>query len=168
LTEIRDAYIESYETALQMIDEKRGVNTILSFLTKAAEKCAGADTVSSILFLDSNGLLRNGASPRLPKDYLAAIDGLKPNPKIGTCAAAAATGLMVVTEDFYADTKWAELRHLPLALGFKGAWSLPIISEQGKVLGTFGTYYSKKRTPTPVEIEGVGWLARAAAMALNK
>jgi GAF domain-containing protein len=151
-----------------MIDERHPVDDILSYLTKAAEQRAGADTVSSILLLDSNGLLRNGASPRLPKDYLAAIDGLKPNPKVGTCAAAAARGSLVVTEDFYEDSKWAELRHLPLALGFKGAWSLPIISESGKVLGTFGTYYSKKRTPTPGEIEGVGLLARAAARALKK
>lgn len=141
---------------------------VLSFLTKQAENAAGTDTVSSILVLDNEGLLRNGASPRLPKDYLAAIDGLKPHPQVGTCAAAAATASMVVTEDFHHDSKWAELKHLPTALGFKGAWSYPIISSSGKVLGTFGTYFSKKRTPTDREIEGVQLLAKAAAMALER
>jgi GAF domain-containing protein len=168
LTDIKDIYIEAYERALHMLENDLPTSEILSFLTKAAEKAAGADTVSSILLLDGYGLLRNGASPRLPHDYLKAIDGLKPHPKVGTCAAAAATGLMVVTEDFYDDNKWAELRHLPLALGFKGAWSMPITNKAGKVLGTFGTYFSKKRIPTQSEIEGVTLLANATAQVLER
>lgn len=73
------------------------------------------------LVLDEEGLLRNAASPDLPLDYLNAIDRLKPDAKVGTCAAAAATGCVVITPDFRADDKWAELRHLPLSLGFVGA-----------------------------------------------
>jgi GAF domain-containing protein len=164
---VGEVYERGYQNALKMISEGHPKEIVLSYLTKAAEMAAGADTVSSILLLDKSGLLRNGASPRLPKDYLAAIDGLKPDPKVGTCAAAAATGCMVVTEDFYEDSKWAELRHLPLALGFKGAWSMPIISEDDKVIGTFGTYYSRKRKPGDSEIEGVRLLAKAATLALK-
>lgn len=166
-TNTKQLYENAYEQAMQMIREGSRKEVVLSFLTRAAESAAGADTVSSILLLDASGLLRNGASPRLPADYLAAIDGLKPHPKVGTCAAAAATGCMVVTEDFYEDTKWAELRHLPLALGFKGAWSMPIISEEGKVLGTFGTYFSRKRAPSEMEINGIEILAKAAALAIR-
>jgi len=125
--------------------------------------------VSSILVLDDHGLLRNGHSPKLPDDYLAAIDRLKPNPRVGTCAAAAATASVVKTPDFLADDKWAELKHLPLALGFVGAWSMPIMSKRsGAVLGTFGTYYQDKREPTPREIEGIRRLAVVAARALER
>jgi GAF domain-containing protein len=99
-------------------------------------------------------------------DYLRAIDGLKPDAKVGTCAAAAATGCPVVTLDFRADDKWAELRHLPLSLGFVGAWSMPIKSAEGKVLGTFGTYFRDRRSPTPEERRGVEFLANAAASVL--
>jgi len=163
---IDKVYQEAYETGLQMIESGTRKLDILVFLTKSAEKAAGGDTVSSILLLDKDGLLRNGASPKLPHDYLKAIDGLKPDPFVGTCAAAAATGLVVVTEDFSADNKWAELRHLPQSLGFHGAWSTPILSETGKVLGTFGTYFRKKRIPTEIEIEGVKLLASVASLAL--
>jgi GAF domain-containing protein len=75
---------------------------------------------------------------------------------------------MVVTPDFRADDKWAELRHLPLSLGFAGAWSLPIKSADGTVLGTFGTYYRERRPPTPEEVRGVEQLAAAAAVALGE
>src|SRR5690349_514589 len=102
---------------------------ILTCLVIAAEIVSGPGTVSSVLVIDQDGLLRNGASPNLPWDYLNAIDRLKPNPTLGTCAAAAATGTIVLTPSFLSDDKWAELRHLPLALGFAGAWSMPIKSE---------------------------------------
>lgn len=166
---MRTTYQKAFDHAMNLVREGKTTNEVLDYLTHAAEEAASTDdTVSSILLLDTQGLLRNGASPQLPQDYLSAIDGLKPDPAVGTCAAAAATGEMVITEDFFEDQKWAELRHLPLSLGFKGAWSMPIISDSGKVLGTFGTYFSQKRQPTQVEINGVALLARAAAIAIHQ
>ena len=82
--------------------------------------------------------------------------------------AAAATGYPVITPDFRADDKWGELRHLPLALGYVGAWSMPIKSPDGRVLGTFGTYFRDNRTPTEEELRGVEKLATAAAMVLGR
>lgn len=139
---------------------------ILTRLATAGEVLAGNGAAVSILVLDKDGLLRNGASPNLPADYLDAIDRLKPDPGVGTCAAAAATGCVVVTQDFRADDKWAELRHLPLAIGFSGAWSMPIKSPQGTVLGTFGTYFRDGRCPSADERRGVELLASAAALVL--
>lgn len=139
---------------------------LLTRLASAGEALAGEDATVSILVLDADGLLRNGASPNLPPDYLDAIDRLRPDPGLGTCAAAAATGQVVETPDFCADDKWAELRHLPLALGFVGAWSMPIVGRAGAVLGTFGTYYRTRRSPTDTERAGVARLATAAARVL--
>jgi hypothetical protein len=141
---------------------------ILCRLVLEGELLAGTGSTVSILVLDENGLLRNGASPNLPDDYLSAIDGLKPSPTLGTCAVAAATGNIVLTPDFCADDKWAELRHLPLALGYVGAWSMPIKASRGSVLGTFGTYYREKRSPRPEEQRGVASLASAAALVLTR
>ena len=162
-----DEFVEqSYDRARQML--KAGVpwREILTRLATAGEELAGPGSSVSILILDEHGLLRNGASPNLPHDYLQAIDRLKPDAGVGTCAAAAATGIMVMTPDFCADDKWAELRHLPLALGYVGAWSMPIKSAEGKILGTFGTYYKDRRSPTPKEKRGVELLAKAAASVL--
>ena len=139
---------------------------VLSQLTTAVETLAKGRTVASILLLDREGLLRNGASPNLPADYLDAIDRLKPHPKVGTCAAAAATGLVVETPSFYDDERWSELRHLPLALGFLGAWSMPIKAQGGRVIGTFGTYFREHRTPSAMERQSVALLAGVAAEAI--
>jgi hypothetical protein len=86
-------FIESaVKDATQMIDDGVATQKILTLLVNTAQEVMGEDAVSSILVLDKEGLLRNGASPRLPFDYLTAIDGLKPHPDVGTCASAAATG----------------------------------------------------------------------------
>lgn len=161
-------YKDAYDQALQMFQKHCGRDEILGFLVSAAEKASGPDSVVSILLLDDNGLLRNGSSPKLPVDYLKAIDGIKPHPNVGTCAAAAATGQPVITTSFYADNKWAELRHLPTAIGFVGAWSMPIKTEEDKVVGTFGTYFRRQREPSAEEMKGVALLASAAAMVVVK
>jgi GAF domain-containing protein len=154
------------QRAHRMIDAGAPLHEVLALLTATVEDFSGAGAVASILLLDGEGLLRNGASPNLPADYLDAIDRLKPQPDLGTCAAAAATGEVVLTPSFYADRRWAELRHLPMALGFVGAWSQPIKDGAGRVLGTFGTYFREEREPRDEERFAVERLAAAAARAI--
>ena len=156
------------DRALVMMAQGASRLDILTLLATAGERASGPGCVTSILLVDDDGLLRNGASPNLPPDYLDAIDRLRPDANVGTCAAAAATGNVVTTPDFQADHKWAELRHLPLALGFAGAWSMPIKSEDGRVLGTFGTYFRERREPSETERTAIGLLASTAATILQK
>jgi GAF domain-containing protein len=162
-----DPVIAACARASDLLEAGAGRLEILSCLVTAAEMVSGAGAVASVLVLDQDGLLRNGASPNLPGDYLSAIDRLRPDARVGTCAAAAATGSMVMTPSFLSDDKWAELRHLPLALGFAGAWSMPIKSRDGRVLGTFGTYFRQAREPSEREVAAVSLLAATAASALE-
>lgn len=157
---------QAVEAGWRMVRERQPMRTVLTHLAATVETLAPG-TVASILVLDAEGLLRNGASPNVPADYLDAIDRLKPNANLGTCAAAAATGKVVVTPDFCADSRWAELRHLPLALGFLSAWSMPIKDADGRVLGTFGTYFRDRREPTAQEREVVALLEPVAAAAIS-
>jgi GAF domain-containing protein len=164
---LTDVAIEQAQALVRrMLNAGAARADILARLAAVGEQLAAPDATVSILVLDEHGLLRNGSSPNLPAEYLAAIDRLKPDPLVGTCAAAAATGCAVITPDFFADDKWAELRHLPYALGYIGAWSQPIKSPDGRVLGTFGTYFRERRFPTPRERSGVELLAAAAAEVL--
>lgn len=158
-----NVYTTAFDRAISMHEAGTNWKEILNYVASAAETASGYGTAVSILLLDKEGLLRNGSSPQLPNDYLEAIDGLKPNPNVGTCAAAAATGSVVITPSFYADNKWAELRHLPLSLGYVGAWSVPIKTADNKVLGTFGTYLRYHKQPTSDEVDGVSLLATAVA-----
>jgi GAF domain-containing protein len=149
-----------------LIEQKRPLHEVLLLLATTVEALSPVPAVASILLLDRQGLLRNGASPNLPTDYLQAIDRLRPQPDLGTCASAAATGCAVFTQSFLDDDKWAELRHLPLAIGQKSAWSCPIKDGDGNVLGTFGTYFQEERMPTEEEQARVAKLSAVAASAI--
>ena len=74
----------AYERALRMIDEGAPRREILNHLATTAERASLVGGVASILVLDNEGLLRNGASPNVPSDYLDAIDRLKPDANLGT------------------------------------------------------------------------------------
>ena len=78
---------------------------VFSCLIEAAESVSAPGAVSSILVLDEQGLLRNGHSPGLPADYLAAIDRLKPHPRVGTCAAATPSAAMIRPQARYMPLK---------------------------------------------------------------
>ena len=68
----------------------RPLGEVLTYLARVVEEQSEGRAVASILLLDREGQLRNGASPSLPADYLQAIDGFKPCAEVGTCSAAAA------------------------------------------------------------------------------
>ena len=53
-----------------------------------------------------------------------------------------------------------------MAIGFRGAWSMPLTTEGGRVVGTFGTYFREKRQPTEQELADVAALAPVAARAI--
>ena len=152
--------------ALEMIVRGEPIRDVLDTLCRVVEE-QGSGAVASILLLDDHGCLHDGASPSLPASYLSAIDGLHIDPDVGTCAAAAARRCVILTPDIAAAPGWAGLAHLPLALGLQSAWSMPIMSGTGEVLGTFGTYFRDRREPTPAEIETVQTLTRTAAVALE-
>ncbi len=160
-------YQEIFEHSLLMSSNGAEKADILMYLATESEKVLGSGCVVSILLIDEDGLLRNGASPNLPPDYLNAIDGIQPDPCVGTCAAAAATGKIVVTESFLADDKWSELKHLPLSIGYIGAWSVPIKNKHNCVLGTMGVYEKSAKLPHADDISGIELLTKAAAHILD-
>lgn len=162
----RAAMAQALRTGRRMLLAREPMHAVLTHLAGTVELLSPG-SVASILVLDSEGLLRNGASPNVPADYLDAIDRMKPDPHVGTCASAAATGEVVITPDIENDARWTGLRHLPLALGFLGAWSMPIQSAAGGVLGTFSTYFRERRTPNAQERRVVSLLVPLAAEAIG-
>jgi signal transduction histidine kinase len=163
-----DQFLDAQKHALEMVVKGEPLRDVLRFLTSVVEERSRHDVVASILLLDGDGRLREGAAPSLPADYMQAIDGLQAQPSLGTCSAAAATAQVVITKDFATDPAWATLKGLPLALGLVAAWSQPIVDRHGRVLGTFGTYFRERRGPTAEERQIVEILSHTAALAIER
>ena len=161
-------FLEAQKRSLELVVAGAPLTEVLTYLTRVVERQSDEQTVAAILLLDDDGRLRNGASPSLPAEYVAAIDGLKAEPHVGTCSRAAATRCTVVTPDIESDPGWAAIKHLPLNIGLKAAWSHPISARDGRVLGMFGTYFRTCREPSAAEREAVEILVRTAALAIER
>jgi PAS domain S-box-containing protein len=163
-----DRLLEAQKQSLEMVVRGAPLGDVLTYLTLAVEEQAKGEAIASILLLDEQGCFYNGASPGLPDHYIRAIEGLRPDPNLGTCCAAAALATTVITPDIETDPAWQTLKSLPLQLGLRAAWSVPIMAHDGRVLGTFGTYFKECRPPQHFERQAVEILARTAALAIER
>ena len=153
---------------LEMIARGDSRALILEALCRLVEElCSGS--LSSILLLDPNGnRLRHGAAPSLPTQYAEAIDGIVIGPSVGSCGTAAYRAEPVIVSDIATDPRWADYRALALAHGLRACWSTPILSSEGKVLGTFAIYYREPRTPTVQEHGVIEQITHLASIAVER
>jgi signal transduction histidine kinase/PAS domain-containing protein len=155
--------------ALELIAAGAPLPKILEALALAIEEQAGGEAVVSIFLVDEEGKrLRVGAAPSLPAHFNAAVDGIEIKAGLGTCADAAARAAVTITPDIATAAGWHGLAHLPEGEGLRAAWSMPILSSNGKVLGTIGTYFRSPREPSHRERQVVEVLCRTASLAIER
>jgi signal transduction histidine kinase len=125
--------------------------------------------VCSVLLLDEDGQhVRHGAAPSLPKDYIAAIDGLCIGPRAGSCGTAMYRREPVIVTDILNDPLWEPYRELVEPFGFRACWSTPILSHSGKALGSFAMYYREPRSPSPPEMRALEMATHLAGIAIER
>ncbi|BBP70537.1 GGDEF domain-containing protein [Pseudomonas sp. Seg1] len=126
------------------------------------------ETYCSILLADAEGKhLLNGAAPGLPAEYSEAIDGMAIGPQEGTCGTAAFRRELVVTEDIARDPNWERFRSLALGHDLRSCWSVPLLSHEGTVLGTFALYQKSIHAPDEVQIQQLVFAAQLAVIAIR-
>ncbi|HKB89122.1 MAG TPA: sigma 54-interacting transcriptional regulator, partial [Opitutaceae bacterium] len=156
--------------ALEMIADGASLSQVLNELCSAIDVYASA--TSQVLLMDRAGhQLLPLAGPNFPPAVTDALAPWPVGPNRGCCGTAAFTGKRVIISDLSTDPRWPQddegeaARRLVLDQGLRAAWSEPLISNSGEVLGTFCIGYSQPRTPTSLDlqlIEAAGHIARIA------
>ncbi|MDB6042465.1 MAG: hypothetical protein JWM63_1016, partial [Gammaproteobacteria bacterium] len=153
---------------LEMVARGDSVALILDAVCRLFEELSSG-SLSSVLLLEPNAnRLRHGAGPSLPTKYIEAIDGVVIGPSVGSCGTAAYSGEPVIVCDIRTDPLWADYRDLALAHGLRACWSRPMLSSDGRVLGTFVTYYREPRSPTPQERNAIEQITDLASIAVER
>src|SRR6185295_6452190 len=123
----------------------------------------------SVFLLDEDGVhLRYAAAPTLSDEYRIATDGVSIGPHVGSCGAAAYLGQPVFVSDVLSHPHFASFKGLIVQTGMRASWSSPMISHDGKVLGTFGMFYREVREPGPAEIQLIEDASRIAGIAIER
>ena len=164
-----EALLQAQNRALELVAAETPLEDVLTWLARIVEEQSDQQALVSIMLVAEDGChLSVGAAPSLPESLNTAVDGIDIKSGLGTCCDAAAINEVVVTPDIAAAPSWNGLSHLPLQLGLKSAWSMPIRASTGEVLGTFGTYFRECREPTAQERRLVEGLSRTAALAIER
>ena len=131
---------------LEMVAKGDRLSHILESLCLLVEELA-QDVLASVLLIE-DGRLRHGGASSLPRAYIEVIDGVVIGPSVGSCGTAAYLAKQVIVSDIATDPLWTEFRDAALLHSLRACWSTPIVSSDGKVIGTFAMYYREPRSPS--------------------
>src|SRR6184192_1812819 len=162
-----EALFTGEKRLLEMIATGVALKEILNVLCLIIEEYRSG-TLPSVLLLRPDGLhLDSVAGPSLPKTWTQQMERLPIGPCAGSCGTAAYRGSRVIVSDIATDPLWEVPEHRAAALshGLRASWSNPILSSEGKVLGTFCIYRCEMRSPSAHDLgvmEKATHLARVA------
>jgi PAS domain S-box-containing protein len=154
---------------LEMIADGASLKDILNNLCCSIDVEASS-VISTVLLMDPDGeRLWHTAGTLVPRDWLPVISPLPISPHAGCCGAAVLLKQRVIVADVATDINWLdEYRDLAIKNGIRAAWSEPILTKDGEVLGTFALYSSEPRIPTDAEIELIEGAGHIALIAIER
>lgn len=163
-----EAIVNGQNQVLEMIAGGEPVAETLTTLSRVIEAQAEEMFCSILLAEDDGQHLRHCAGPRLPAEYVAAIDRVAVAPDQGACGAAAFQRAFVITADIATDPHWERVRTVALAHGLRACWSTPIFDADHRLLGTFAVYLRTPGEPTERQRQLTDVAVHMAAICLSR
>ena len=154
--------------ALELLAAGAPLSEVLEVIVRAIEDVS-IGTIASILLLDETGTkVRHGAAPGLPPAYNLAVDGQAIGPRAGSCGTAMFRREPVIVTDIEHDPLWEAYRQLARDFGLGSCWSFPILSDDGRIFGTFALYHREPRSPDDTARELMKRAAHVAGIVIER
>src|ERR1700694_5744750 len=154
--------------ALKMILIGAPLNDILRSVALLIEAHSEGAVFAIVLLDEDAHPLRYAAAQKMSDEYRVATDGVSIGPHVGSCGAAAYLRQPVFVSDVLSHPHFANFKDLIVRTGMRASWSSPIMSHDGRVLGTFGMFYGEVREPGPAEIQLIDYASRIAGIAIEQ
>ncbi|MEN0076026.1 MAG: GAF domain-containing protein, partial [Paracraurococcus sp.] len=100
--------------------------------------------------------------------YADCVDGVRIGAESLACGLATHTGQPVITPDVTREPRWRPWLRMAEKRGYRGCWSFPIETLEGRVVGTFAAYFPTEREPTARDLDLAAVLVRAAAIIIAR
>ncbi|NCT84278.1 MAG: GAF domain-containing sensor histidine kinase [Comamonadaceae bacterium] len=153
---------------LEMVATGRPLQLVLDRLTGLLES-QFEGLFSTVLLLDLDGRhVHVGAGPRMPAEYMQALEGQEIGPTAGSCGTAMFDDRLVIVEDIATHPLWTHYRGLALQHGLRACWSAPIHGPDRRVVGSFAMYYREARRPLPEELAALNTVSHLAGIAIDQ
>ncbi|MBE7379794.1 MAG: PAS domain S-box protein [Leptolyngbya sp. SIO1E4] len=160
--------LTSQKQVLELIAADAPLDATLALLVSTFEKLAHCSTGSILLLDDSGQHLHHSIAPNLPEAYQQLVDGLEIGPAVGSCGTAAYRKAPVIVTDTQSDPLWSQWRDLARRFNLHSCWSMPIMSSQGTMMGTFALYFDRPQAPTADHWQILETAAHLAGIAMER
>ena len=163
-----ESLLAAEKRTLEMMANGASLSEVLNDLCASIDAHA-PPVASMVCLMDPNGKeLFPGAGPHIPAALTAGITPWPIGPNRGSCGTAAFTKQRVIIPDISNDPRWPDkARDVALNHGFCAAWSEPLISKDGEVLGTFCLSYAEPWIPNNRDLELIQAAAHIALVAIE-
>jgi PAS domain S-box-containing protein len=163
-----ESLLSAEKRTLEMIATKASLPDVLDDLCRAIDAHAPR-VISTVALMDPDGRrLWLGAGPRFPAEVKQVAFPWPIGPNRGACGTAAFLKQRVIISDIKTDLRWPDdCRDFPVSHGLRAAWSEPLVSKDGTVLGTFAMYYAEPRVPDKRDLELIEASSHIALIAIQ-
>lgn len=151
-----------------MIAQHAPLPRTLAAITAMIEGQLPGSRCSVMLYHPDRHQLAFAAGAGFSADYARALAAIPVGPGIGTCGSAAFHRRLVVTEHIAEDPGWNGFHRLAAAEGLQACWSTPVLTRNGRLLGTFAIYHGQPARPRAADHELVDRAAALVALAVMR
>jgi formate hydrogenlyase transcriptional activator len=152
---------------LRMIFAGAPLAEVLSIIAQLVES-RGEGTLCTIWLPDGHGMqLHCVAAPSLP-EFSTYVGPMFVGPNGASCGTAAYRKEPVIVPDILSEPIWDDYRDRVLPYGIRAVWSRPLLSSEGKVLGTFAILYREVRSPGAGDLQLIENASHIAGIAIER
>jgi PAS domain S-box-containing protein len=163
-----ETFLAGEKKLFEMSATGHSLQAILEAVCGIVEELAESSLVAIRLLDEDGNRLRLGAAPSLPEGYRKAMDGERVGPSAGSCGTAAFRAEKVFVSDIATDPLWSDCRGPALEHGLLACFATPIMSRDGKVIGTFALYSRQARKVTAREVRIADQFTHLASILIER
>ncbi len=161
-------HLRAQQRVQTLIARDQPLSDTLRAICRLVESQANGAISSIMLCDDEQKTLDRIYSVNLPERYLAAVRGVPIGPGMGACGHAAYVRDFAICVDIARDPRWRGYRDVAEEHRLRACWSYPVIASDGRVLGTFATYYRQPREPSRSDRRHVIEAAELVSLAVER
>ncbi|MGA7234969.1 MAG: sigma 54-interacting transcriptional regulator [Bryobacteraceae bacterium] len=158
---------ESVLDILKLILARSELSEVLTIIAQSVES-RGNGMLCTIWLPDADGKhLHCAAAPSLP-GFAENVGRISVCPNGASCGTAVFRREPVYVADILQESIWDGYRDLVLPYGIRAAWSRPLFTREGKVLGTFAILYREVRNPDALDLQLIESASHIAGIAIER
>lgn len=153
---------------MDLISHNTPLNKVLEHIILNFESVHSGYLGSVNLAQNNVDYLKLASAPSMPKGYNIALSHIPIGDNIGSCGTAAFSKKPVIVSDISYDKLWTDYKHIAEKYNLKSCWSIPILTKENVVLGTFAIYSNQVKTPSLDDVRELNSTVNLATLAIEK